>query len=302
MFALRYTSTKEPYLHFVSAYAVSQSIAGVRFRCANCADFDLCSKCHLTGATAQHDSDHTFYWIQYRRLSLPPANGEDLELLQRFKDGTTSESFYLHYPWFVESPIFERLITGTENENEHRTLLMLRQGSSEDTQLSIALDMITRLSAPEDWNWRQVQDFIEPLLQLQLVRSQYSGIFYSLYSVVKERNEHIHDSETGEATTILYLRKQLYSTRLGSLSTTKCRDAMNGFLAARFNSNGALEIPTQDGISELAKYTDILAKTFDVRAPIAYGNLLTIELAQFAFVSHIPASRGIAKTSRNGPI
>jgi hypothetical protein len=281
----------------------SQPIVGVRFRCSKCDDYDLCSYCHSVGAAAQHDPDHSFYWIQYRRSSLPPANGEDLELLRRFEQSNNSESFYLHYPWFFAPPIFERLISGTANENESRNLLTQLQESLDGVQLQVTLDGVIRLLAREDWNWREVQDFVKPSLQLQLVRSKYSGLFHPLYLAVKDGNDLKQGQQSGGAEAVLTLRKQLFDAHLDSVSAERCKDAMNGFLAARVNKYGAVEVPMQmDRISESARYTEILSKGFDVRVQrrlmIDYSQLRQLNSPSLPIFEEVEA---LLKRRKPGP-
>lgn len=246
---------------------MSQPIIGVRFRCSKCEDFDLCSQCQPNGAGDKHDPDHSFYLIHYRRLSLPPANGEDFALLQRFEQGTTSQSFYLHYPWFFGPSIFEQLISATPNEAEFRKLLTQLEGSLDGVQLQVVLDGVIRLPAPEDWNWRQVQDHVKPVLELQLVRAEYSGLFYQLYLALKSHSNMAQSVQNADSADILALRKLLFNTDLDSAPTKRCKDAMNGLLADRRNSGGLVEVPiSTDNISESARYIEMLSKGFDVRS------------------------------------
>jgi hypothetical protein len=238
----------------------------VRFHCSKCEDFDLCSQCQYDGASDKHDLEHSFYQIHYRRLSLPPANGEDFELLHSFERGTTSRSFYLHFPWFFGPPVFEQLISGAPNEGECRDLLTQLEGSLDGIQLQVALDGVIRLLAPEDWNWRQVQDHIRPVLDLQLVRAEYSGLFHSLYLALKTQINLTQNTRHAESTEVLALRKQLFRASLDSTSAARCMDSMNAFLDARLNSTGIAEVPVStENISESARYIEMLSKGFDVR-------------------------------------
>jgi hypothetical protein len=228
-------------------------------------------QCQSNGAGNQHDPDHSFYQIHYRRLSLPPANGEDSAILQRFEQGTTSQSFYLHYPWFFGPAIFEQLISETPNEGEFRSLLTQLEGSLDGVQLQVALDVIIRQLAPEDWKWRQVQDHVKPVLELQLVRAKYSGLFYQLYLTLKSQCNVAQSVRNTHSEDILGLKRLLFSTSLNSASTKRCKDTMNEFLADRRNSDDVLEVPiSTSNISESARYIEMLSRGFDVRAGLAH--------------------------------
>jgi hypothetical protein len=260
-------SPESNYLHQdIQCDNCKEAIVGVRFRCCRCEDFDLCSQCKSGGCEKKHNLEHSFYEINYHRLDLPPPDGKDFELLQRFERGSTSDSFYLHYPWFFGAPIFERLISETPNEDEFRKLLTQLQESLEDVQLQLALDGITRSHASEDWNWGQVQKFTRPLIDLQLIRAEYSGLFHQLYTAMKERINLTETASHDNATTVLDLRRQLFTADLQSASVLKCKDAMHTFLAARLNRDGFVEVPrAMNNISESARYIEMLSKNFDLR-------------------------------------
>jgi hypothetical protein len=239
---------------------------GVRFRCSKCDNYNLCSDCYTAGATSRHDSDHPFYWIQYRRLSLPPANGEDSALLQAFARGETCESFYLHYPWFFTPETLELLIVGTEDEKESRELLLQLQEYLTGVDLHVALDALVRKLARDDWKWQEVQNRVKLLLEIQLIRSEYSGLFYSLYSRVKERDTIEQGWDTRGAKTSIDLRMQLLDTHLSSVATGRCKDAMKAFLTASVKTWITTDGPTKSSsISSIAKYTAMLSREFDVR-------------------------------------
>lgn len=246
---------------------ISQSIVGVRFRCSCCEDFDLCSECRSDGQEATHNPSHSFYHIQYRCLSLPPANGHDWELLQRFQQGTTSRSFYLNYPWFFTPLIFESLISETPNAGLLRNFLEQLQGSLGDgVQMHVVLDAYIRLTAPEEWNWRQVQNHTGPLLELQLIRAEHSGRMYQLYSAMKDLHAHALSIPGTNAGGPLALRKRLFGTSLDSDSVEGLKTAMTAFLKASLQSGDPIATPTHaKSISKSARYIEMLSKGFDVR-------------------------------------
>ncbi|EHL03858.1 hypothetical protein M7I_0049 [Glarea lozoyensis 74030] len=171
----------------------------------------------------------------------------------KFDQATTSMSFYLHYPWFFGPPIFEKLVVGTPNEEESRALLVQLEESLDGIHLQVALDGVIRLLAPEDWNWRQVQDHVKPLLELQLSAPN------------------INSSE------VLRLRKLLFDTDLDRNSVQGCKDALKVFIASRSSGDGFadLSIPA-DKISESAKYMEMLSRGFDTwqEYTIAYSSIL----------------------------
>lgn len=145
---------------------------------------------------------------------------------------------------------------------------MLKQleGSLDGVQLQVALDGVIRLLAPEDWNWRQVQDHVKPVLELQLMRAEYSGLFHPLYLALKSQNNLAQSVRNADSADFLALKRLLFSTDLDSSSAQRCKDAMNAFLAGRRNSGGVVEVPmSTDNISEPARYIEMLSNGFDVR-------------------------------------
>ena len=152
---------------------------------------------------------------------------------------------------------------------------MLKQleGSLDGVQLQVALDGVIRLLAPEDWNWCQVQDHVKPVLELQLVRAEYSGLFHQLYLALESQSNLAQSVRNADSIDALALKKLLFSTDLDSASAKRCKDAMNAFLAGRRNSDGVVEVPmSTDNISESARYIEMLSKGFDVRAQLAHRN------------------------------
>jgi hypothetical protein len=172
----------------------------------------------------------------------------------------------LHYLWFFGASLFEQLISGTPNEVESRNLLKQLKGSLDGVQLQVALDGVIRLLAPADWNWRQVQDHVKPVLELQLMRAEYSSLFHQLYLALKSPNNLAQSVRNVDSTDSLALKRLLFSTNPDSSSARRCKDAMNAFLAGRRNSGGVLEVPmSTDNISEHARYIEMLSNGFDVR-------------------------------------
>jgi hypothetical protein len=137
-----------------------------------CDDFDLCADCSSVSATT-HARDHSFYRIQYRNLTIPPVDGEDYDMLCRFRDTDDSENFYMHYPWFFSSEIVDRLLTGMSREEIHRSALQPLDNISQDQYIRTIMD--------EDWNWRAVKEHVSCVIDLQVTRARYSQPFHSLF-------------------------------------------------------------------------------------------------------------------------
>jgi hypothetical protein len=169
-------------------------------------------------------------------------------------------------------PIVEQLISETPDEDDFRNLLRRLEGSLDGIQLHVELDGVIRSLAPENWNWRQVQNHVKPLLELQLVRAEYSGSFYQLYLALQSQSKVAQFVPNADVADILTLKKLLYNLDLDSASAQRCKDAMNGFLDGSCNIDGLVEVPiSTDKISEPAKYIEMLSKDFDVSASLAQG-------------------------------
>jgi hypothetical protein len=145
-------------------------------------------------------------------------------------------------------------------------LLKQLEESLDGVQLQVALDGVIRLLALEDWNWRQVQDHVKPVLELQLMRAEYSGLFHQLYLDLKCQNNLAQSVRNADSADFLALKRLFFSTDLDTSSAQRCKDAMNAFLTGRRNSGGVVEVPMlTDNISEPARYIEMLSNGFDVR-------------------------------------
>jgi hypothetical protein len=150
---------------------------------------------------------------------------------------------------------------------------MQLEGSLDCVQLQVALDGVIRLLAPEDWNWYQVQDHVKPVLELQLVRAEYSGLFHQLYLALESQSNLAQSVRNADSIDALALKKLLFSTDLDNASAKRCKDAMSALLAGRRNRDGIVEVPmSTDNISESARYIEMLSKGFDVRAQLTHRN------------------------------
>ncbi|KEY68828.1 hypothetical protein S7711_11479 [Stachybotrys chartarum IBT 7711] len=253
-------SVEDSYIHQgIQCDGCEESIVGVRFRCDQCEDFDFCSTCYEGTIRNEHDPSHAFYAIQYRRLALPPPNGEDLTMLQRFDHASTSQSFYLHFPWFFSPPVVSQLITGTPDEGEMRTVLEQLEETLHGTTWHVALDSLVRQLARDAWNWRDVRDRVRSLLDLHLIRAEYSGLFNQLYSTIERTSTESEGDSSFNAVHLQALRKQLFARNITSASSESFQRAMQVFLASR----SEVHIDTKH-ISESAKYVKKLSEGFDI--------------------------------------
>lgn len=160
----------------------AKAITGARHRCETCNDFDLCSECFtLTTDEPIHDGMHEFYLLQYFRLDVPPAKGEDLVVIRKFLEGGSSENFYLHYPWLFNSRIFDKLIFGTANEDYYRTLIGSILQDMDQDESELRLDSFIRTCTSEDWNHSAVFNEVEEIARLQQCRAEGSQYFYSTW-------------------------------------------------------------------------------------------------------------------------
>ncbi|KAF5614107.1 tetratricopeptide repeat [Fusarium sp. NRRL 25303] len=252
-------SVEDSYIHQgIQCDACEKSIVGVRFRCDQCEDFDFCSTCYEGTIRNQHDPSHAFYVIQYRRLALPSPDGEDLTMLQRFDHASTSESFYLHFPWFFSPTVVSQLIAGTNDQDKMQTVLEKLEETFHGTALHVALDGLVRQLARDAWNWRDVRDRVRPLLDLHLVRAEYTGLFNKMYLTIEHISTESEGDSSFSAVYLQALRKKLYTLTLTSASSESFQRAIQVFLEAR----SEVHIDTTH-ISESAKYVKKLSEGFD---------------------------------------
>ena len=171
--AVRYVSCSSANVNTANTI---EDVRGPRYRCTVCEDFDLCCTC-FESRELSHDATHEFYRIQYRRLDIPPANGEDLDTLQRFHDSRSSESFYLHYSWLLNKNAFNRLVAGTIDEEYHRSQLELASRNLDLDEAELFQDQYVRLCACEHWNYQSFRNELLELVSLQVMRAKASRLF-----------------------------------------------------------------------------------------------------------------------------
>jgi hypothetical protein len=128
-----------------------------------------------------HDTTHQFYCIQYRRLDIPPPNGEDFDMLERFHDSDSSESFYLHYPWLLNKYAFNRLIAGTVDEEHHRSRFELASRDLGSDEAELFQDQYVRSCACDDWNHQSFRNELLELVSLQVLRAKAARFFLATW-------------------------------------------------------------------------------------------------------------------------
>lgn len=135
-------------------------------------------------------------------------------MLRRFDSGTTSESFYLYYPWFFSTDIFEAVISGTPDEDASRNILDQLGAILTGTPLHIAIDGIVRLLAREDWNWKAVQDQVRPVLDLHLLRAKFSPGLHQLYLDLDGSTQMLPSAPRPEPGSDMALKQRLFTVYL----------------------------------------------------------------------------------------
>ncbi|KAI9865425.1 MAG: hypothetical protein M1813_002315 [Trichoglossum hirsutum] len=230
---------------------------------------DACLK-QIVGRSERHDKNHEFYWVQYRRYSLPPLKGEDFELLRRFRTLQSSDSFYLHYPWLFSPDIFDQLIDGTEAQDHQRLIVCQMRENYQDDEFQLVLDMYIRQMGFEGWNWRQVQERTQPLVDIQLVCAEYSPHFYDLYKALSEQSDSSRGLSEMTANQVVALKKQLRDSDLGQDELTLCKRAFQNYASVHEELLGSGQVGTYDDrVSNRARYLETLSMRFDVRIPLS---------------------------------
>ena len=137
----------------------------------------------------------------------------------------------------------------------------------QDGEFQLVLDAYIREMGLEDWNWRQVQEKAQVLVDLQLVRAEYSQYFFALYKTLGD------DSDSGTvppemtANQIMALKEQLQCSSLNQNELTLCKKAFQNYASVyeeRLRTGQARTC--DDRASNRAKYLGSLSMHFDVRA------------------------------------
>src|SRR5204863_5850062 len=91
------------------------------------------------------------------------------------------------------------------------------------------LDIYVRQMALEDWNWHRVQELVQPLTNIQLVRAEFSSYFYDLYKVLSDGyNSNMGLSEM-TADQAIALKKQLHDSYLSQDELTLLQRAFQNY-------------------------------------------------------------------------
>lgn len=186
-------------------------------------------------------------------------------MLHRFRSGLSKDSFYLHFPWFFSSEVFDSLIAGTEDEEHQRSIMHQIYESHQGDESQVALDAYVRAMGLEDWNWQQVQLEVQLLVDLQLMRAKYSPYFYNLYKALSDGSHSNDKLSEMSASQIMALRKQLYDSYLGQEQLTLCQTIFQNYISVCQDAmTSDYTAIYADRVSNRAKHCDHLPMNFDV--------------------------------------
>jgi hypothetical protein len=194
-----------------------------------CQDFDLCASCY-EDRERLHDAAHSFYRIQYRRLDVPPIWGEDLELMRRFHEDDSAESFYLHYPWIFNPSTFEKLVVGTVDEETHRKHLKAAVEGLDPDDAELFLDQYIRMCACAHWNYQSLRNEVKDLVDIQLLRAEASQYFASTW---KGLANDLVDPGSTSSTQRTEIQKRLLQHQMGPAEFCNIADAFRTHCAQR---------------------------------------------------------------------
>lgn len=215
---------------------------------------------------------------------MPRHDGADYEMLCRFDQGKTSESFYLHYPWLFSIDIVKQLLQGTVNqEADEAAVHQIANFMQTSQENDIALDQHVRSVRSELWNWQTVQEHVRIITELMITRARHSqdlyrlalqfcelinqdiiGSMFSGGSQMDERQPPVSGSANIYDLHIqMQLRDQAFTTRneLNQLSKIFSRYFQEQENRWRRGITGSVGNP-----SPLVKYLHLLSMEVDVRA------------------------------------
>jgi hypothetical protein len=161
------------------------------------------------------------------------------------------------------------LIDGTKEQDHERSIVRQMRENCQDGEFQVALDAYIRHMGPEDWNWHRAQERVQRLVDIQLVRAEYSPYFYHLYKTLSDDG----DSRTGlsKMTTdqVMALKKQLYDSDLSQDELALCKKAFQDYASVHEElwQSGQAGI-YDDRVSDRAKYLETLSMHFDVCIPL----------------------------------
>lgn len=158
------------------------------------------------------------------------------------------------------------MIDGTDAQDHYRSVMQQIQENLGDDEFQLVLDAYIRQMAIEDWNWNEVQERVQPLVDLQLVRAEYTPYFYGLYKTLSASS----DGGTGlsgmTAHQVITLKKQLFDSNLSQDELALFKKALQNYASAYEDllRSGKIGI-CDDRASNRAKYLETLSMHFGVR-------------------------------------
>lgn len=157
------------------------------------------------------------------------------------------------------------MIDGTKEQDQQRSIVREIRRNYQDDEFQVVLDIYVRQMGLEDWNWHRVQERVQPIVEIQLVRAEYSPYFYNLYKTLSNDGDSSAKLTEIAADQVMALRKQLYVSYLSQDERVLCKRAFQNYASVHEGLLKSGQVGMyDDSVSNRAKYLEALSM-HDVR-------------------------------------